>query len=245
LSLATAYQQHNVGMSRQEAVSRYGPMVRRIASQLMARLPANVEIDDLIQAGMMGLFDALGRYAADQGAQFETFAMQRVRGAMLDELRANDWMPRSVRKAQRDIEQAIQKAEQKLQRAPSDSDIAREMGLSVAQYQERLQEARGAQLIYLDDMGHEAEDDGFLDRHIPENSEQPLDTLGDQRFTKALVACIGELPEREQQVMALYYEQDLNLKEIGAVLSVTESRVSQLHSQAVARIRSRLKDWIK
>jgi RNA polymerase sigma factor for flagellar operon FliA len=243
--MVAAYKAHSSQMSRNEAVTRYGPMVRRVASQLMARLPANVDIDDLVQAGMLGLFDALGRYEVDQGAQFETFAMQRVRGAMLDELRSTDWMPRSVRKAQRTIEQAVQRTEQKLRRSASESEVASELGMSLPQYHALLNEARGAQLMYLDDMTHDADADDFLERHVPENDEQPLETLGNQRFREALAKSIGELPEREQLVMSLYYEQDLNLKEIGAVLGVTESRVSQLHSQAVARLRSRLKDWVK
>jgi RNA polymerase sigma factor FliA len=245
MSLTAAYQAHSPQMTRQEAVKRYGPLVRRVANQMMVRLPANVDIDDLIQAGMMGLFDALSRYEADQGAQFETFAMQRVRGAMLDELRSTDWMPRSVRKAQRDIEQATVRAEQRVHRPPTESEIAREMNLSLAQYQTLLGEARGAQLMYLDDMVHDADEDNYLERHVAAEEEQPLETLGDQRFRQALVGAIGDLPEREQQVMAMYYEQDMNLKEIGAVLGVTESRVSQLHSQAVIRLRGRLKDWIK
>ena len=132
-------------------VARFGPMVRRAASQLAARLPANVEVDDLVQAGMMGLFHAMSRYEAGHGAQFETFALQRVRGAMLDELRGSDWMPRSVRRSQREIERALHRAEQKLGRSPSETEVARELGMSLEAYQQLLGDARGAQLLSLDD----------------------------------------------------------------------------------------------
>jgi RNA polymerase sigma factor for flagellar operon FliA len=230
-------------LDQQAAIGQYGPLVRRIAAQLIAKLPANVEMDDLVQAGMIGLFDALTRYQADQGAQFETFAMQRIRGSMLDELRSNDWMPRSVRRSQRTIESAIQKAEQRLKRAPRDLEIAGEMSLSIEDYHAMLGEARGSQLIYLDEMGPEDSEEGYLERHKQVDTAEPVSLLRDARFRTALIDAINQLPEREQHVMGMYYEQDMNLKEIGAVLGVTESRVSQLHSQAVARLRTRLRNW--
>lgn len=230
-------------LDRQDAIERYGPMVRRVAAQLIARLPANVEMDDLVQAGMIGLFDAMTRYESNMGAQFETFATQRVRGAMLDELRGGDWLPRSIRKNQRSIESAIHKVEQRMKRAPTEPEIAAEMGLSVADYQALLADARGAQLVYLDELGGDA-DDGYLDRHLPSSEAEPLEKLRDSRFRKALAGAIAELPEREKLVMGMYYEQEMHLKEIGLVLGVTESRISQLHSQAVARLRTKLKSWI-
>lgn len=230
-------------LDRQAAIGQYGPLVRRIAAQLIAKLPANVEMDDLVQAGMIGLFDALTRYQSDQGAQFETFAMQRIRGSMLDELRSNDWLPRSVRRSQRTIESAIQKAEQRLKRAPRDVEIAGEMNLSIEEYHAMLGEARGSQLIYLDEMSPDDSEEGFLERHKLADNAEPVSMLRDERFRAALVEAIRQLPEREQHVMGMYYEQDMNLKEIGAVLGVTESRVSQLHSQAVARLRTRLRNW--
>ena len=230
-------------LDRQAAVNQYGQLVRRVAAQLIAKLPANVEMDDLVQAGMIGLFDALSRYQTDQGAQFETFAMQRVRGAMLDELRANDWMPRSVRRSQRTIETAIRKLEQRLKRPPLDLEIAAELSMSIDAYHAMLGDARGAQLIYLDEMGSNDSEEGFLDRHLVSDKGEPSSMLHDDRFRAALIAAIEDLPEREKQVMGMYYEQDMNLKEIGAVLGVTESRVSQLHSQSVARLRTRLRAW--
>jgi RNA polymerase sigma factor for flagellar operon FliA len=223
---------------------QYSPLVRRLAHQMIAKLPANVEIDDLIQVGMIGLSDALGRFDAGQGVQFETFATQRIRGAMLDELRGADWMSRSNRKQQRDIESAVHRLEQKMGRAPSESDIAKEMGLSLADYQEMLGKVRGTQLIYLEDMSGDDGDSDYLDRHVvAEEGNDPLSLLQDHRMREALVEAIKHLPEREQYVMSMYYEQDMNLKEIAAVLGVTESRICQLHSQSIARLRVKLREW--
>lgn len=226
-------------------IKQYGPMVRRVASQLAMKLPANVEIDDLVQAGMIGLFDALSRFETGHGAQFETFATQRIRGAMIDELRASDWVSRSTRKNQRAIESAIQKLEQKLHRAPAESEIAAQMKLSLSDYQQMLAESRNAQLVYVDDFSDEDGDVNPIDRQAAGAGSDPLETLRDSRFRKALVAEIENLPEREKIVMGLYYEQEMNLKEIGAVLGVTESRVCQLHTQAVTRLRGKLKSWVE
>ncbi|MGE0801869.1 MAG: RNA polymerase sigma factor FliA [Lautropia sp.] len=231
-------------LDRDSVIERYGPMVRRAASQLMARLPASIDIEDLVQAGMIGLLDAVSRYDAAQGVQFETFATQRVRGAMLDELRGADWLPRSVRRSQRTIERAIHALEQRLSRAPTETEIAAELQLGLAEYQQLLASARGAQLVYLEDAGGEDGEEGLLERTLPATTPQPQEQLRDRRFNAALVAGIDALPEREKLLMSLYYEQGLNLKEIGVVLGVTESRVSQLHSQAVARLRSQLKNWL-
>jgi RNA polymerase sigma factor for flagellar operon FliA len=228
---------------RHDYVRQYTPLVRRIAHQMVAKLPANVELDDMIQAGMMGLMDAICRYEEEQGTQFEVYASQRVRGAMLDELRANDWLPRSARKSQRDIENAIHRLEGRLQRAPLEREIAAELGLPIEDYHVLLHEARGSQLVYLDDLGGYDDDDDYLERHFAASSGDPGEWLRDKRFRHALVDAIEELPERERLLMSLYYEQDLNLREIGAVMGITESRVCQLHSQAVARLRSKLKNW--
>jgi RNA polymerase sigma factor for flagellar operon FliA len=201
-----------------------------------------VELDDLIQVGMIGLNDALGRFDANQGVQFETFATQRIRGAMLDELRGGDWMSRGDRRHQRSIEAAVHKLEQKLQRAPSESEIADEMGMLLADYQELLGKVRGTQLFYLEDLSGDGGDD-YLDRHVADEAANPLAMLQDQRMREALVEAIGRLPEREQHVMSMYYEHDMNLKEIAVVLGVTESRICQLHSQSIARLRSKLRQW--
>jgi RNA polymerase sigma factor for flagellar operon FliA len=233
-------------LDRQDYVRQYAPLVRRLAHQMVARLPANVELDDMVQAGMMGLMDAVGRFEEAQGTQFEVYAASRIRGAMLDELRANDWLPRSARKSQRDIENAIHRLQGKLRRAPTEAEIARELSISVTEYQEMLNDARGAQLIYFDDLGGSSDDEDYLERHVADASEDggdPGAILRDKRFRTALVGAIQELPEREKLLMGMYYEQDMNLREIGAVMGVTESRVCQLHSQAVARLRAKLKSW--
>jgi RNA polymerase sigma factor for flagellar operon FliA len=224
-------------------LKQYRPLVRRLAHQMIAKLPANVELDDLIQVGMIGLTDALSRFDAAQGVQFETFATQRIRGAMLDELRGNDWMSRGSRRQQREIETAVHRLEQRLGRAPVESEIAAEMGLALGDYQELLGKVRGTQLVYLEDMSGDEGDNDYLDRHVGDETTNPLAQLQDQRMREALVAAIKSLPEREQYVMSMYYEHDMNLKEIAAVLKVTESRVCQLHSQCVARLRVKLRAW--
>ena len=236
-SAATAAAQINA------ALKQYTPLVRRLAHQMIAKLPANVQIDDLIQVGMIGLHDAMSRFDAAQGVQFETFATQRIRGAMLDDLRSGDWMSRGDRKQQRQIEAAVHKLEQQYGRAPAESEIAKEMGLSLGDYQDVLTKVRGTQLVYLEDMTGDDGDQSFLDRHVADASSDPLAMLNDQRMREALVDAIKLLPEREQYVMSMYYEHDMNLKEIAAVLKVTESRVCQLHSQSIARLRSKLRAW--
>ncbi len=223
-------------------LKQYSPLVRRLAHQMIAKLPANVELDDLIQVGMIGLSDALTRFDAAQGVMFETFATQRIRGAMLDELRGNDWMSRGDRRHQRSIEAAVRTLEQRHGRAPSEGEIAAEMGMKLADYQELLGKVRGTQLVCLEDMSGD-DDDDYLDRHVASEAHNPLALLQDHRMRVALVEAIKNLPEREQYVMSMYYEHDMNLKEIAAVIGVTESRVCQLHSQSIARLRAKLREW--
>ncbi|MCX7962694.1 MAG: RNA polymerase sigma factor FliA [Burkholderiales bacterium] len=229
-------------LSRDEAVRRHAPLVRRMAHHLIARLPANVELDDVIQAGMMGLLDAIQRYEEHHGAQFETYAAQRIRGAMLDALRSHDWLPRGVRRAQRRIDRALQALEHRLGREPTESEIAAELRLSLDEYRRLLEEARGTQLLFYEDLAPGSEDERE-ETDTPDLQTDPLARLEDRRFREALVAAIERLPERERQVMGMYYEQELTLKEIAAVLGVTESRVCQIHAQAIARLRARLKGW--
>jgi len=229
-------------LDRDAMIRQHVPLVRRIAHHMIAKLPPNVEVDDLIQVGMIGLSEALSRYEAAQGVQFETFATQRIRGAMLDELRESDWMSRSSRKSQKEIEQAVHRLEHRLGRSPLESEIADELGLDLADYQSLLGKVRGTQLVYLEDMTHGQDDEeGFLERHVADNGADPMAMLRDQRLRESLVAAIKALPEREQHIMGMYYEHDMNLKEIAAVLGVTESRVCQLHSQAIARLRAKMR----
>ena len=231
-------------LNRDALLKQYTPLVRRMAHYMIARLPANVEVDDLIQTGMIGLADAITRYESGHGAQFETFATQRIRGSMIDELRETDWLSRTSRKEQKDIERAIHKLEQRFGRSPHEQEISDELGVSLADYQDMLTKARGSQLIYLEDLtGRDDEDDDVLDRHVSDEDANPLNILQNQKMREALVEAIKVLPEREQFIMGMYYEQDMNLKEIAEVLKITEARVSQLHSQTVARLRSRLRSY--
>ncbi|MBT0569541.1 RNA polymerase sigma factor FliA [Curvibacter sp. CHRR-16] len=228
-------------LDRSSLIKQYQPLVRRLAHHMMAKLPPSVDVEDLIQVGLIGLSDALSRYEASQGVQFETFATQRIRGAMLDELRENDWMSRGSRKSQKEIESAVRKLEHKFGRSPSESEIATELGMKLADYQALLSKVRGTQLVYLEDMASHDDDDGYLDRHSVDKDADPMNLLRNQRLRESLVEAIKALPEREQYIMSMYYEHDMNLKEIAAVLEVTESRICQLHSQAIARLRAKMR----
>ena len=230
-------------LSRDALLKQYTPLVRRMAHYMIAKVPANIEVDDLIQMGMIGLADALTRYESGHGAQFETFATQRIRGSMIDELRDTDWLSRTSRKGQKDIERAIHKLEQRLGRSPQEHEIAEEMNVSLSDYQDMLTKARGTQLIYMEDLSGRDDDDDALERHVGDEDANPLNILQNRKMREALVAAIKVLPEREQFIMGMYYEQDMNLKEIAEVLKITEARVSQLHSQAVTRLRSRLRSY--
>lgn len=224
---------------KEQLVQRFVPLVKRIAYHLMARLPASVQFDDLVQNGMLGLLDAIARYQEGFGAQFETYATQRVRGAMLDGLRENDWLPRQLRRELRRIEAVLAQLEHTYGRAPSETELADALGMSLAEYQKTLQEARGHQLLYFEDFVEEGDAD-FLERHFTDDQADPARLLEDRNLRECLALAIENLPEREKLVMALYYEQELNLREIGEVMGVTESRVCQLHSQAVIRLRSQV-----
>ena len=217
----------------------YTPLVRKLALQLLARLPASVQLDDLMQAGMIGLLDAMRRYQESPEAQFETYATARIRGSMLDELRAQDWLPRSVRSKSRKIEGAIHKQEQARMRPPSESEVAGELGVSLTEYRDMLNDAHGVQILHYEDFNREGED-GWHDAPAGEQAT-PLDTLLAGDLRQALIDAITALPEREKLLMSLCYEQCLNLKEIGVVLNVTEARVCQLRSQAISRIRAHLR----
>lgn len=220
-------------------VENYAPLVKRIAYQLMSRLPASVDVDDLIQNGMMGLLDAIGRFEEGLGAQFETYAVQRIRGAMLDGLRDNDWLPRSLRRDMRRIEAAIHVLEQRNGRQPTETELAEALGMPLPEYQKMLNDARGHQLVYFEDFT-DSDDDDFLEHNCGRTESDPLEILTQKGMRESLIKAIEDLPEREKMVMSLYYDEELNLREIGDVLGVSESRVCQLHSQAVARLRARI-----
>jgi RNA polymerase sigma factor for flagellar operon FliA len=227
--------------SRNDLVQQHAALVKRIAYHLIARLPDTVDVEDLIQAGMIGLLDSAQHYDADQGASFETYAGIRIRGAMLDEIRRNDWAPRSVHKKARDIAQAMQKIEQEKGRNAQDKEVAEALNVSIEEYHQLLTDSSGHQLFSLDEFN-----DSDETRAVPISEQQsiPEDELQNTGFNQALKNAIDSLPERERLMMSLYYNEELNLKEIGEVLGVSESRVSQLHSQSVMRLRSKLNDWL-
>ncbi|MDO9053645.1 MAG: RNA polymerase sigma factor FliA [Gallionella sp.] len=225
---------------KNQCLRDYAPLVKRIAHQMMSKLPYSVQIDDIIQAGMIGLLDAASRYDEIHGAQFETYATQRIRGSMLDELRSADWLPRSLRREMRRIELAVSRLQQKVGRAPNETEIANELDVTLVEYQQMLQEARGAQLVYYEDF-HDEDHDDFFERFEFSDDSDPMALLQDERFKVELVQAIENLPERERMLMGMIYEQEMNLREVGEVFGVSESRISQLHSQAVARLRSSLK----
>lgn len=228
-------------IDKDQFVIEFTPLVKRIAYHMMARLPASVQVDDLIQAGMIGLLDAINRYEGSYGRQFESYAAQRIRGSMLDELREADWLPRSLRRKMRQIETAMRTLEQRLGCPPSEQEIADELNLPLAEYQEMLQEAGGGQLIYYEDFQVD-EEDHFLDHLCNDQGNEPLDQLLEKNLRELLVAAIEKLPAKEKLVMGMYYEQEMNLREIGNVLGVSESRICQLHTQAISRLRTRLRD---
>lgn len=225
----------------EQCVVKFAPLVKRIAHHMMVSLPPSVQVEDVIQSGMIGLLDAARRYRETEGAQFETYAVQRIRGAMLDGLRQADWLPRSLRRSLRRIEATIAKLEQQNGRPPSEQDLASALDMTLADYQRLLQDARGYQLVSYEDLKGD-DDESFLERFSVDDRPDPLGALLESSLREELAAAIDDLPEREKRVMGLYYEQDLNLREIGEVLGVSESRVCQLHTQAIARLRSRLKN---
>jgi RNA polymerase sigma factor for flagellar operon FliA len=226
----------------EELVIQHAPLVKRIAYHLMGRLPDSVQVDDLIQAGMIGLLEAIKKYDASQGASFDTYAGIRIRGSMLDEVRRSDWTPRSVYKKSRMVAEAINEIENKTGRDANDIEIAEHLGIAVEEYNKILQDSVGCKVFSVEQLA-ESGDQAFAEAE--RDLTQPLDLLGKEHFQQALAQAILRLPERERLVISLYYEEELNLREIGEVLNVSESRVSQISSQAIVRLRSRLADWIE
>ncbi|OXY83805.1 RNA polymerase sigma factor FliA [Oceanimonas doudoroffii] len=232
---AQAYARHN----SQGLVERHAALVRRIAQHLLARLPDSVQLDDLVQSGMVGLLEAAKSFDASKGASFETFAGIRIRGAMLDEIRRGDWVPRSVHRNGRQIAEAMHAIQRREGRPAQDREVADELGVSLTQYHTMLADVNHGKLLEMDEFeqGVEYQADPAV------HTGSPFAGMARDRFQRALADGIKTLPEREALVLSLYYDEELNLREIGEILSVSESRVSQIHSQAMLRLRSRLKDW--
>jgi len=225
-----------------DMVIQHASLVKRIAFHLMGRLPDSVLVDDLIQAGMLGLLEAVKNYDVSQGASFDTYAGIRIRGSMLDEVRRSDWTPRSVHKKSRLVSDAIKVVENRTGREARESEIAEFLGIEIEEYNKILQDSAGCKTFSVEQLS-ESGDSIFSDAE--QTNEQPIDVLGEEGFQQALAQAIMNLPERERLVVSLYYDEELNLREIGEVLDVSESRVSQISSQAMLRLRSRLSDWFE
>ncbi|MFQ3250097.1 RNA polymerase sigma factor FliA [Glaciecola sp.] len=231
------YQQQ---IDKNQLVERHAPLVKRIAHHLMARLPASVLVDDLIQAGMIGLLEAARNFDGSKGASFETFAGIRIRGSMLDEIRKGDWTPRSVHKNSRAITEAISQVEKATGRDARDIDVAERLQVPVQEYHQMLREVNAGKLVGIEDLGV-SED--VLTTDATKGEDSPFENMVQGSFQKALAQAITTLPEREAIVLSLYYDEELNLREIGEVLEVSESRVSQIHSQAMLKLKSKMQSW--
>ena len=224
-----------------DMVVQHAPLVKRIAYHLMNRLPPNVQVDDLIQAGMIGLLEASRNYDPAQGASFETYAGIRIRGSMLDEIRRSDWTPRSVHRKARMVAEAMRSIENSQGRDARDAEVAEELGLSLNDYHNILKDASGCRVFSLDELAAVGELPADLTKG---NAQGPFEGLQKDAFKQALAEAISGLPERERLVISMYYDDEMNLREIGLVLGISESRVCQIHSQATLRLRSRLSEWL-
>lgn len=231
------YQQQ---IDKNQLVERHAPLVKRIAHHLMLRLPASVIVDDLIQSGMIGLLEAAKNFDGSKGASFETFAGIRIRGAMLDEIRKGDWTPRSVHKNSRAITEAIHEVERETGRDARDTEVAEKLSVSLKDYHQMLNEVNAGKLIGIEDLGV-SED--VITNEENKGNNLPFEEMMQGSFQKALARAITTLPEREAIVLSLYYDEELNLREIGEVLEVSESRVSQIHSQAMIKLKAKMQSW--
>ncbi len=232
--------ENNDYKGREDLVTQYASLVKRIAYHIMSRLPPSVQVDDLIQAGMIGLLEAARNYDADQGASFETYAGIRIRGAMLDEIRKGDWAPRSVHRKARQVADAVREVENNTGRDARDHEVAKLLGMSLDEYHKTLQDASGCRLLSFEEMGM---NEDSVPSRLGRSDGGPFEGVQREDFKRNLAEAIAGLPDRERLVLTLYYDEDLNLREIGAVIGVSESRVSQIHSQALIRLQARLGHW--
>jgi len=234
---AAMYASEKPRVVRNDLVEKHAPLVKRIACHLINRLPASVQLEDLVQAGMIGLLEASRNYDEGQGASFETYAGIRIRGAMLDEIRKNDWAPRSVHRKARMVAEAVRNIEHEHGRDARDTEIAQTLEITLEEYYKILQDNSYHKVLSVEDMG--LGEESLLD-NISDNAPGILDGLQKDDMQRIIAEAVASLPERERLVMALYYDEELNLREIGAVMGVSESRVSQIHSQAVIRLQARM-----
>ena len=234
-----AYETHGSDLSN--ILEKHASLVKRIAHHLIARLPGSVLVDDLIQAGMIGLLEAAKNFDGSKGASFETYAGIRIRGAMLDDIRKGDWTPRSVHRNTRMIADKISELESELGRDVKDTEVAEALEVSLEQYHTMLNESNAGKIIGMDDLGV-SED--VINVKDDKDTDDIYEGIEGHHFKSSLAEAIKTLPEREALILSLYYDDELNLREIGDILSVSESRVSQIHSQAMIRLRSRLKEWL-
>ena len=233
---------------RDAIVKQYAPLVKYVAGKVSVGMPQNVDFDDLVGFGIFGLFDAIEKYDPDKHVKFKTYAVTRIRGAIFDELRTIDWVPRSVRQKTREIEETVQHLEAKLGRSATDDEVAGEMGMSIEQYNQMVLKVSGTSILSLNEVWYTGEDNDKIS--IVESIESPSslrpDTIAEKsEMRRVIVEAINELPEKEKKVLVLYYYEDLTLKEIGKVLDVTESRISQLHTKAISRLRTKLTNMKK
>nr|WP_246239931.1 RNA polymerase sigma factor FliA [Pseudoalteromonas caenipelagi] len=225
-----------------KVVERHASLVKKVACHLLARLPANIQLDDLVQSGMIGLIEATKNFDASKGASFETFAGIRIRGAMLDEIRRGDWAPRSVHRKSRMVAEAIAELESLLNREPKDTEIAEKLDITLDEYHHILSDVNCSKVIGIEDLG--VDEDAISPADNDLSLDKPFNNVKNERFNESLVAAIQSLPERDALVLSLYYNDEMNLKEIGQILDVSESRVSQIHGQAMIRLRAKINDWV-
>jgi len=225
---------------RDQRIIEHISLVKRIAYHVISRLPAHVQVDDLIQSGMVGLIEAAKNYDPSQGASFETYAGIRVRGAMLDDVRHADWSPRSLHRKMRQVREAVHEIENKTGRDAKDQEVAQALDMTLEEYHAIKRDSSNAHIFSLE----QTEDESGQQSRLKSSQSEPLDSLQNNHLKMNLARVIGELSSREQMVMSLYYNEELNLKEIGLVMEVSESRVCQIHSQALKHVRSKMMDWI-
>jgi RNA polymerase sigma factor for flagellar operon FliA len=232
---------------RDQLIIQYAPWVKFIAMRMAAKLPSHIQAEDLVSAGIIGLIDALDKFNPAREVQFKTYAQIRIQGAMKDELRALDWASRSVRQKVKRLEQAYANLEQELGRPPASEEVASSLGIEMDEFEEMLDDVKGTTLVSLEELGQgPASEDktSLLEALLTREDQDPLEVLNLQDLKKALSRAIAELPEKERLVLSLYYYEELTMKEIGKVLKLTESRISQLHTQIVLRLRSKLKAYL-